>query len=116
MMAGKLRHRVTLQEPVETQNDVGEPEVRWQNVATAIKAAIIPIRGKEFFTARQEYGEVDVRIEMRYRTDISVKQKIVHGPVCACNTTQTEEFLIEVPLDINERHKELHLMCQSFQT
>lgn len=114
MKGGKLRHRVTIQEPVETQNDYGEPEIRWQNVATAVQVSIEPLRGREYFTARQEVADVTVRIEMRYRSDISVKQKIVHGPVCACNTTLTEEFLIEAHLDIMERHRELHLMCRSF--
>ena len=111
-----LRHRVTIQEPVETQNTYGEPEIRWQNIATAVQCSIEPLRGREFFAARQENADVTVKIGMRYRKGISVKQKIIHGPVCACDTTHTEEFLIEAPLDIMERHRELQLMCQSFVT
>ena len=114
MRAGKLRHRVTIQEPVETQNTYGEPEITWANVATAVQVSIEPLRGREFFTARQENADVTVRIEMRHRKDMSVKQKIIHGPTCACDTTATEEFLIESVIDIMERHKETHLMCQSF--
>ena len=101
MKAGMLRHRVTIREPIETQNEYGEPEVRWQIIAEEW-AAIEPLRGAEYFTARQEYGEVDFRIRMRYLSGVNAKMKAVHG---------SDEYLIEAPLDIMTRNRELHLMA-----
>jgi SPP1 family predicted phage head-tail adaptor len=116
MRAGKMRHRVTIQKPVESQNTYGEPEVRWQNVATAVQCSIEPLRGREYFSSRQDNSEVDSRIEMRFRNDISAKQKIVHGPACACNTTALQEFYIEGVINVMMRNRTLHLMCNSVIT
>ena len=114
MRAGELRHRVSIQAPVETQNTYGEPEISWSDIATGVQASIEPLRGREFFTARQEVGEVIARIKIRWRNDVTVEQRVVHGPTCACNATATEEFMIESALNIMDRQRELHLMCNAF--
>ena len=113
MRAGKLRHRVTIQEPIDTQNAYGEAEVRWQNVATAVQVSIEPLRGREYFSSRQENAEVDSRIEMRFRKDISAKQRVLHGPACACNTSVLQEFYVEGVVNVMMRNRELQLMCNS---
>lgn len=110
----KLRHRITLQQPIETQNTYGEPEIRWQNVSTGVWAEIEPLRGREYFAAKQINAEVEARIKIRYRNDLSAKMKLVHGPICVCMSTATEEYLIDSIIDLEERHRELHLMCTRF--
>ena len=102
MRAGKLRHLVDIQEPVETQNAYGEPEVSWSNVATKVWADIQPLRGREFFASRQFNAEVDVRIVMRYRSDVTAKMRVLHG---------SNEYYIDTPINVGERGRELQLMC-----
>ena len=107
----RLRHRVTIQEPVETQNSYGEPEIRWQNVSTGVWAAIEPLRGREYFAAKQINAEVEARISVRWRPDINPKMKVVHGPLCVCKCTATDEYLIDSVINVEEKNREIQLMC-----
>ena len=102
MNAGRLRFRVDIQQPVETQNSYGEPEVTWTDVATGIWAGIEPLRGREFFAARQVNAEIESRIVMRYRSDVKAKYRILHG---------TDEYYIDTVINVGERNRELQLMC-----
>ncbi len=104
MEAGKLRHQVTIKKPVETQNTYGEPEVRWQDVAT-VWAQVEPLRGREYFAAKQMVSEVEARITIRYRSDVTAKMKVSKG---------TDDYLIETIINVMERNRELQLMCVRF--
>lgn len=104
MKAGRLRHRVTIQKPVETQNTYGEAEVRWQDVAT-VWASVEPLRGREYLAAKQMVSEVEVRVVIRYMAGITAKMKVVHG---------SDEYLIETVINVMERDREIQLMCTRF--
>ncbi len=104
MNAGKLRHQVTIKKPIETQNAYGEPEVRWQDIAT-VWAQVEPLRGREYFASKQMVAEVEVRITIRYRSDVTAKMKIAKG---------TDDYLIETIINVMERNRELQLMCKRF--
>lgn len=76
--AGKLRHRVTIQRPVEVQNaNTGDMVVSWQDVAT-VWCAIEPISAREFITAQVESSKVVARVVIRYRSNISHEMRLVH--------------------------------------
>lgn len=109
-----LRHKVTIQTPVETQNTYGEPEVSWRNVATGVWAGIEPLRGREYFAAKQMNAEVEARISLRWRADVTPKMRLVHGPICVCKSTATDEYLIDTVINVNERNRELQVMCTRF--
>ena len=102
MRAGDLRHRVTIQQPVETQNAYGEPVVAWQDVAT-VWAAVEPLRGREFFDAQQVQARVDHRIRIRYRADVTPKMRVLLG---------SRAFNIQAVIEPESRRRELHLMCK----
>lgn len=102
MNAGRLRFRVDIQKPVETQNTYGEPEVVWSDVATGIWAGIEPLKGREFFAAKQVNAEIEALVIMRYRSDIKAKYRIMHG---------TNEYYIDTVINVDERNRELQLMC-----
>lgn len=107
----RLPHRITIQTPVETQNTYGEPEIRWQNLSTGVWASIEPLSGREYFTSRQMNAEIEARIRLRHRPDITAKMKVVHDNTCVCSSTATEEYLIESIINVGERNRELQLMC-----
>jgi len=102
MNAGRLRHAVILYAPVETQNTYGEPEVRWQKVAD-LWARIEPLQGREYFAAKQAVSEIEARLTIRYRSDVTAKMKITHGAI---------DYLIEAIINPEERNRELQLMCR----
>lgn len=110
----RLQHRVTIQQPVETQDAYGEPTVRWQTVEAGVWAGIVPLRGREYFAAKQMQSEVEARILMRYRPDLTAKMKIVHDQTCVCKVSTVDEYLVEGIINVGERNREMHLMCKRF--
>ena len=59
-----MRHRVTIEAPVDGVNEFGERVVTWSTVET-VYAAVEPVRGREFFAAEQVQSEVSHRVVMR---------------------------------------------------
>lgn len=79
LKAGKLRHRVVIQRPVETQNSTtGATTVTWQDVAT-VWAAIEPLSAREFIAAQAENSKVSTRITVRYRADLTHEMRLYHA-------------------------------------
>ena len=75
--AGRLRHRVTLEEFVEIRNSAGERESIWQFVAY-LWAAIEPSSAREFVAAQQMQSKVSARITIRYRSGVNAGMRILH--------------------------------------
>lgn len=79
MQAGKLRHRVSLQEPVKTQNPLTGATVNsWQEIKK-LWADVVPLSAREFIAAQATQAEITTRITIRYRSDITSKHRIVYG-------------------------------------
>lgn len=77
MQAGKLRHRVTIQEPVKVQNhETGSVNNSWRDVAT-VWAEVSPLSAREFVAAQASQGEVTTRIVIRYRAGVTRKHRIL---------------------------------------
>ncbi|WP_200791826.1 phage head closure protein, partial [Klebsiella pneumoniae] len=56
MQAGKLRHRITLQEPVKEQNPTTGAVINtWCDVAT-LWAEVAPLSAREFIAAQASQG------------------------------------------------------------
>ena len=101
MNAGDLRHLITIETPTITQGDYGEPTVVWSTFKT-IRVSIEPLRGREFFDSEKFNSEVTHKIKMRYLGGLTSKMRIKFG---------TRYFNILSVININERNRELHLMC-----
>ncbi len=100
--AGKLRHRVTIQQKSVTRNTFGEEVVTWQDVAT-VWAAIEPLRGREFFESQQINAEVTTQITIRYRDGIAPEMRIIYN---------SKIYDIQAAINTEERDKELILLCK----
>jgi SPP1 family predicted phage head-tail adaptor len=82
--AGKLRHRITIQELSAASPDVtgsGMPDESWVDVAS-VDASIehlsgTELYGTELYAAQEHHAEVTTRITIRYRSGINAKQRIV---------------------------------------
>jgi SPP1 family predicted phage head-tail adaptor len=78
MRAGTLRHRVTIQQPGQTQDPTtGEMITAWQDVAT-VWASVEPLSAREFIAARAGQSEISARVVMRYRSDITADMRLMH--------------------------------------
>lgn len=78
--AGELRHRITIQRPIQSQDpETGQLTTNWAAVATDIAAAIKPLSVREFVAAKAMQSEVTARIVIRYRTGLTAQMRILHG-------------------------------------
>jgi SPP1 family predicted phage head-tail adaptor len=119
MQTGKLRHRITIQKPVEQQDAAGQVRiVDWTNLASRISAEVMPDRAGEFFEARQVQATTNALIRLRYRPGITTedgnpdgtKIRVVHhlkdGPPAV-----VEYWNVEGVVHFQSRFRELRLMC-----
>jgi SPP1 family predicted phage head-tail adaptor len=102
MRAGRLRHRVVIQDYTESQNTYGEATKNWTDYAT-VWAAVEPIKGREFWQSQQVNAEIDVKITMRYITGVKPKMRVV---------SDSRIFEIEAVINVEERNRELQLLAK----
>lgn len=100
MLAGKLRHRVTLQKLTMSRGLSGGEKQEWVDVCT-VWARVSPLSGKYLFAAQQNHSEVTGTIDIRYRADINAKMRATH---------EGKIYSIHAVIDFELRHKELKLM------
>ena len=104
MKIGALRHRVSIQQLAAGSPDrttSGAVDAAWSTLRTC-RAAIEPLRGREFFAADQVQSEVKVRIRIRYFDYPTAAMRVLHGSTA---------YPIEAVINPNTRNMELHLMC-----
>jgi SPP1 family predicted phage head-tail adaptor len=98
-----LRHEVTIQQPGTRVDDgYGGGSVVDSNVAT-VWAAIEPLTGNELFQAGQFNPSLSHRVRIRYYPGIRPSWKVKYG---------TRTFDIKSVADVDERHREVVLMCE----
>lgn len=102
MQAGKLRHRITIQEPVVARNGFNEAITTWSAVAT-VWASVEPLSGREFFAAEHVQSEITHRIRVRYRAGIAPTMRVVFNG---------RYLMIESVINYGERNTDLQLMCR----
>lgn len=104
MRAGKLRHRITIQQLVAGSPDTlptGEPDVSWAEYLT-VYASIDPVTGREPFLSQQKIGETSHKVRIRYRSGIVPKMRVLYG---------SRVFDILAVLNWEEKNAELLLLC-----
>lgn len=101
MQSGRLRHRITIQEPVESSDGMGGVTTTWNTFAT-IWANIRPLRGREYIAAQQTQSGITHKIEIRYLENLTPKKRVKWN---------SRYFDIESVLDVFERNKQMDLMC-----
>ena len=103
MRAGRLRHRVTIQRPVNMQSEYGSKTgYAWEDLAT-VWASVEPLRGREFLDAEAEGAEVTTRIVIRYRENVGPACRVVWG---------TRAYDVVSTLSVEERDRQIELMCR----
>jgi SPP1 family predicted phage head-tail adaptor len=102
MKIGKLRHRITIEQVTETQDTDGSVVETWAVFAT-IQASIEPISGREYFAAQSTQADVTHRIRLRYLSGVTPKMRVNYS---------SRIFDILSVINVNERNRELQLMCR----
>lgn len=102
MRAGRLRHRVAIQQKSVTRDSYGGETITWPGVIT-VWASVEPLRGDEFIEAQRAGARVDTRIVMRYQSGIVPEMRATEG-------SHTWDILSVI--NVEERDRELQLMCR----
>jgi SPP1 family predicted phage head-tail adaptor len=74
-----MRHRITVQSPVETQDATGQPVVAWTNFVTDEPARFRPMGGTEVMRGRQLEAGTKGVFNINYRDGLTTKMRIVHN-------------------------------------
>lgn len=107
MRAGQLRHKVTLQD-LGTRSDDGFGGGTIATVDTAdVWASIEPLTGQERLQAGQFDTSITHRIRMRYYPGLRPHWQVKFG---------TRVFDIKSVADLEERRREVELMCEELVT
>jgi len=104
MFAGELRHYVTIQTPIVTQDAAGGQVLTWTPTAY-VWAAIEPLKGKEFLEAKI-HSEVETRIRIRTLSTVEEKMRVSHS---------SGIYEIVAVVNVREKGEETHLMCKKVE-
>lgn len=79
-LASRLRHRVVIETPVRSSDGQGGSSISWNSVAT-VWSEIRSVRSgsAEPVVAGKRQAEVTYEITLRYRNDVSAKERIRYG-------------------------------------
>ncbi|EMM5750030.1 TPA: phage head closure protein [Klebsiella pneumoniae] len=75
MQAGRLRHRVTIQNFTTSRTPSGQPVEKWEDGKT-IWAEVKGISGRELLAAGVEHADATIRVWVRFRNDISAASRL----------------------------------------
>lgn len=103
MNPGKLRHKIAIERKTTIKDAEGISKESWVQF-TAPWAAIIPLIGREKIQAAAISAEASIRVEIRYKAGITAEMRVNYGGRIL--------ELVAPPLDIEERHVEMHLYCK----
>ena len=78
MRSGRLNKRVTIQELSISKDQFNADIESWADVIT-VWAHIEPLRGREYWQAKQVVAEVTGRITIRYQQGIDEKMRVTYG-------------------------------------
>ena len=98
MNAGRMRHRVTIQQQVRSATDYGGYEESWVDVAT-VWARIEPLMGRERWHGDQIESDLTHRVTIRYRSDVTPQMRVLYGSrvlkiISVINSGERDETLI----------------------
>lgn len=102
MRAGRLRHRVTIQNKSVVHDSFGEETIIWTTLAT-VWGQIEAAGGRESVEERQAEAERTVRMTMRYRSDVRPEMRA---------TWSGHTYDIRAVLDAEGRGREMMLICE----
>lgn len=107
MTVGALRERIALKCPITIDDGMGGQSVtKWKTVAEAW-AEVKARGGGETLTASQPMAQATYTISMRYRADISVRDRL---------EWRERELEVHAVLDKDGRRRWLELVCGEIQS
>ena len=109
MRAGILRHRVTIQQMVETSDGHHGLDETATTVAARIPAYVQPLAGRALERAQQIDPRTTHQVDLRHRTGLATGQAVIfHDPDDGDRTFE----IVAPPTDVLEQRRTLRLLCK----
>jgi len=109
MLSHRLRHRVAIQEQIETQDSTtGAYSVAWQNVLSDVPAEVLTGAGREFGQSATTQGEIAARINLRWFPDLTYAMRILwDGKIFNIESIETDitarrEYRLKCTAGVND--------------
>lgn len=102
MLAGKLKHRISLQSATTAKNTFGEDVQTWATYAT-VWAEVTPLNGRELLYAQQASSETSYRVSIRYNSSVAPTNRLVWG---------SKTLEVTAVINVGADNRELELMCR----
>ena len=103
---GAMRHRVTIQHPLETRTDSGHVTHSWKDLRT-VWADVRPLSGRELLSAQQVQSDTTHKVTIRYMDGVDNKNRLVWS-----NNALTKTLEVTSAIDVGARERFLELMCR----
>lgn len=100
MRAGRLKHKIIIEQATEARDTLGAVVETWVAYATR-QASAEPIAGREYYASRQTNAEASYRFRLRYLAGVTPKMRVNFGG---------RIFDIERVINVNEQGRELQIM------
>lgn len=104
MQIGKLRHRLVIQRENASQDSYGEDVPSWTTFAT-VWGSVEPLTGREYLEGKALTAEVTYRIRIRSLSGVTPEMRVSYD---------SRYFQIVSVMDVDERNREMILMCREF--
>lgn len=102
VLAGGMRQRIRIEQPVLTADGLGGSTRSWEEVTT-VWAEIVSGRGDERYAAGQLTSQATHRIRLRWRDDITSAMRVVFG---------TRIFAIRAVIEHDGKRRSLELIVE----
>ncbi len=102
MISGRKSSSIEIQTVTQVVNDFGGLTETWATFKKVF-AEVNPKRGQEYFSSRQINTKNDVVFRFNYFSGITTKMRVSYN---------TRVFDIQSIININERNREIELMCE----
>ena len=77
--AGKLRHRVDIEQLTITQDSSGDAVRSWSALHSSVPASIEPLSARDFIAASSVQSQIVARITIRYRSGLNASMRLNHN-------------------------------------
>lgn len=75
--AGRLRHRIDIQERVESRDTSGGVVVTWATLHASVPAEFTPLSVREFIASQAMQAQTVARVRLRYRAGLTADMRIL---------------------------------------
>lgn len=100
---GRYRETVTIEQATRTPDEGGGAAIEWSELAE-VKAEVMPLRGREQIEAMRLAEQVDYRVRMWHRTDVTANHRLVW---------RGQALQIRAVTNPDMNRMETELLCQS---